>query len=755
VRICYISYEYPPLFGGGIGTYIYNIARVLVCRGHQVTVITCNPGNLPACEEQEGIMVFRISFGERDHILLGQAVPEAHTLVYWQQYNQRVYSLLKIIQHTIDVVEWPDYRCEGAAAMLAKQTRGEFAHIPFVVRLHTPLFVLDKYNVSKDTQPNRLTRAYEKMYLQMADFICSPTSILAKIVAKELDWPGEMAILPHPLDFESFPQEVVYTDSSSVLYVGRLERRKGVETLVRAAIPLLKKYKNINLKLIGGDTCTGPGGTSMLAYLKGLIPGSLTNRVDFAGSVPREQLLAEYARARCCVFPSLFENFPNVCLEAMASGIPVLVSDNSGMVDMVTNGSSGYVFKAGDEEDLRAKLKNMVNLPYDKLREMGEQAHVEVREKFGVDRTAGLQEQYFRKITEDLKQNEMFCSPGGTRDYMKGLVSIIVPCSRGDLLRDTLDSIQAQNYPHLEIIVVDHDSTDQTNIKTLSELDSIDSQLKVIHRSDQGRTAACNEGVKQAAGEYILILNPGDLLEKQFIAATVNILASEPEIGFVYSWVKYHSNDAAVWETPDYQRDLLLAEELCHGSSLFRHIAFDFAGSFKAGASGSPEYWSFWISLAALGWGGKCIREPLLLCRQQENNTPGGTIKHQRLPGQAIIDRHRDDYEANLHLIIKHANQVVSDAGEEHDKLTGRLIDVEQKAEQLKQQISSLEQIIDAQGLELNDLKQDRDNLQNRLAELSQDRDILQNRLLEIHSSRAWKWVTRYRNARDVLRLGK
>src|ERR1700730_11530576 len=96
--------------------------------------------------------------------------------------------------------------------------------------------------------------------------------------------------------------------------------------------------------LIGGDTSfSGTGGGSARGVVRARIPPVLRSRFRFFDAVPRHQLLVHLTRARIAVVPSRWENFPYACIEAMASGLPVLVSPAGGMAEMVEDGRAGGV----------------------------------------------------------------------------------------------------------------------------------------------------------------------------------------------------------------------------------------------------------------------------------------------------------------------------------------------------------------------------------------------------------------------------
>jgi len=140
--------------------------------------------------------------------------------------------------------------------------------------------------------------------------------------------------------------------SGPVLFVGRLERYKGVETLIAAMES--KRLAKTELRIVG----TGPDETRLRKLAKGL-----TN-VTFVGFTSGAALWKEYAGARVSVVPSLwYEPFGLVALEAMARGVPVIVSNRGGLPEIVEDGVSGLIYKAAEAGDLAAKLWQVINSP--------------------------------------------------------------------------------------------------------------------------------------------------------------------------------------------------------------------------------------------------------------------------------------------------------------------------------------------------------------------------------------------------------
>lgn len=135
-------------------------------------------------------------------------------------------------------------------------------------------------------------------------------------------------------------------DEGYILFVGRLEKYKGVETLISA----MRILPQVVLRIVGD----GPDRRRLMDLARGL------RNITFVGFVQGEALWDEYAGARALVVPSLwYEPFGMVALEAMVRGVPVVVSDRGGLPEIVEDGVSGLVFPAGDAGFLATQLKKL------------------------------------------------------------------------------------------------------------------------------------------------------------------------------------------------------------------------------------------------------------------------------------------------------------------------------------------------------------------------------------------------------------
>lgn len=179
-------------------------------------------------------------------------------------------------------------------------------------------------------------------------------------------------------------------------------------------------------------------------------------------------------------------------------------------------------------------------------------------------------------------------------------VSVIIPCyNQGLYVSEAVDSILAQTYQDLEIIIVNDGSTDeQTN--TLLDAFSRD-KTKVIVTSNQGLAAARNNGISAASGQYILPLDADDRIAPLYIEKAVQLLDSEPDTGIVYCRAMLFGAVESEWVLPAYSLEEMLKDNVIFCSALFRREDWEAVGGYDTGMIYGWEDYDFWLSLIESG----------------------------------------------------------------------------------------------------------------------------------------------------------
>jgi glycosyltransferase involved in cell wall biosynthesis/predicted SAM-dependent methyltransferase len=171
-----------------------------------------------------------------------------------------------------------------------------------------------------------------------------------------------------------------------ILFVGRLERRKGVDVLLDAAAQLLPERPDVELVLVGKDTeNTEIGETYREAFRRQHGDADWARRVSFAGAVSDEELFQHYADCDVFVAPSRYESFGLILTEAMAFGKPVIGARAGGMQEVVDEGVTGLLAEPGDADSLAAELGRLIDEP-------------ELRERLGTAAREGFERRFARPV---------------------------------------------------------------------------------------------------------------------------------------------------------------------------------------------------------------------------------------------------------------------------------------------------------------------------------------------------------------------
>jgi glycosyltransferase involved in cell wall biosynthesis len=385
LNICLISEEFPPETGwGGIGSYSFIVARGLAALGHRVHVIARCWG-VRRLEQIDGVQLHRIPIPEpswrRGTWFINIRFPESRQVLLWSLQASRAVEEIHA-REELDLVESPEYHAQGLMTSL-RQDR-----TPLVIRLHTPAFLCRRINgvgFGGSRLDTLLSERAEQWTARRARMITSPSRALADDVAREWTMrPNALQIIPNPIDEELFrPLEHLNGYEPKVLFVGRLERRKGVQTLINAWPDVNRAVPAARLVLVGNDHESGPDGGSMKAHLLACLKeaGVAQESVRFVGGVDRNRLPEIYNSAQVCVVPSLYENFPYTCLEAMACGCAVVASRVGGIREIIEDQANGLLVPAQDRASLAAAIVSVLRSA--SLRnELGRRARQTVVDRF-------------------------------------------------------------------------------------------------------------------------------------------------------------------------------------------------------------------------------------------------------------------------------------------------------------------------------------------------------------------------------------
>ncbi len=203
-------------------------------------------------------------------------------------------------------------------------------------------------------------------------------------------------------------------------------------------------------------------------------------------------------------------------------------------------------------------------------------------------------------------------------------VSVIVPAfNKAEYTRRTIESVLAQTYPDIEIIVVDDGSTDGT----AALLAGYGRRINYILKANGGACSARNEGIRRARGEYVAFLDCDDLYCTDKVQRCVDHLERNPGFGFVYTAV-YFIDEAdktvGLYDHPKSREGwiashLILGNFICNSTVLVKRSVLQKAGFFDEKIF-TPADWDMWLRLSEVAQAGY-LREPLTKYRVTDNYT--------------------------------------------------------------------------------------------------------------------------------------
>lgn len=361
-----ISNPFPP--EEGIGFYTYNLSKKLIERGHEVTVITRGNARDIETSFHEGIKIYKPQFFPLYpfHVQIHQHFVKS-LLCEDLKDNFDLLHVHSPLSPVIDV------------------------DIPIVGTIHTSLVEDMKHFQTKNLKSIAIkfttTISGRPLTQKLIDKAACITTVSSS-VSEELK---NYYLIKNPIVVGNGVNEKVFFPKQNkqsepyLLFVGRLDYRKGILDLVQASILL----KDLNIKLlVAGE---GP----LKTYFKDQILKNDLN-VLLLGQVSGTDLVKLYQNAFIFVFPSHYEGLPTVLLEAMSSGLPVIVANIPAYKDIIIDNYNGLFSVKGDPLDLAAKIKFLYENK--SLREkLSKQARKTIENKFTWNKISNNFEKIYNK----------------------------------------------------------------------------------------------------------------------------------------------------------------------------------------------------------------------------------------------------------------------------------------------------------------------------------------------------------------------
>jgi glycosyltransferase involved in cell wall biosynthesis len=370
LSIAIVTTSYPPDDGGGIGTYTHALAVGLAALGQTVHVVARSARTNE--DLTDGVHIHRLS---------GAQLPKIEHHVPGFAWSVQVALCLGTIarQHGLDVVEFPNW--EGVGFVYGLLPR----RATVVTRLHTPFFETLELDVKGRTLHfgERFSCWLEEQAVRRSDHRISSTRAHRQLMSRNYGLvEDEIRILPLGIQLPTLGASPARPSNRplKVLYVSRLENRKGTLTLLEAIPRVLAEVGPVEFVLAGKDRPHAPGGRHFAEYFAATYPQCLPY-VTFAGFVGNAELEQHYRSCDFFVVPSQYESFGLIFVEAMAYGKPVIGGRAGGMVEVIADGETGYLVQVDNVDALVGRMVEL--LRDDSLRDkMGAAARQHVEAHF-------------------------------------------------------------------------------------------------------------------------------------------------------------------------------------------------------------------------------------------------------------------------------------------------------------------------------------------------------------------------------------
>lgn len=381
MHIAFVTTEYitERTFDGGLANYLHRIALSMADRGHRVEIFTRSSSNETLIHR--GIPVHRICPPTRLRGILNRLTyNKLRTSVSILLYSWAVRR--RFIRHhrqqPFDIIQATNLLASGLALSYRSP-------VPLVVRVssHIP-YTRRANNVEQSQSLDIILSDYLIQHtLKRVSGVYAPSKLLSRIIEDETGVPTNVIRPPFFIEtneVDSFVYDQVLKSHPYLLYFGTVNRLKGSVVLAKALNLALQRHPDMHFVIAGKTQSMSDGRT----YLDNLIEsvGSNSNRVHCVGRLPHSQLYPVIAGAKGVVLPSLIDNLPNTCLEAMSQGRVIIGTRGTSFEELIDPEVNGLLVSPGDERALVEAMSRVWMMSNSERERMGAEAKVKAQEEY-------------------------------------------------------------------------------------------------------------------------------------------------------------------------------------------------------------------------------------------------------------------------------------------------------------------------------------------------------------------------------------
>ncbi len=666
--------EYPPAeYAGGIGTYVHHISRMLVEAGDTVHVIATRWKGARRKKERmhDRLIIHRVGELPRPwRVLSGHNVQKRElSSLKASSFPPQAFSFQAsllaetlIEQEKIDLIEGQEFEAPLYYLLLRRALGlGPKRRPPCIVHLHSPMEFIVRYNDWDIHHPYfRIAKCLEDYCIGAADARLCPSQYLARQAQTHYGLPdGAIQVISLPVNAGPFiERDIGIWENGVILFVGRLERRKGVLEWLQAAVAAARKDRRLRFEFVGAN-CLSTDLLNGEEIVAGQVPADLKKQFIFHGQQNQSSLPHFFSTARLAVVPSRWENFPNTCIEAMCAGLPVISTREGGMVEMIDDGHTGWLAESVDGDGLYEALKRALHTPANDLAQMGAAAAASIRKKCDNQRVLEEHLKFRTRVFEKGAANSMFLpqkpSVGtcvshqndSTRNVVcstasNGIAVVITCCNSGHYLNECLESIMRQIRQPTAVVIVDDNST-ESETKQILKAKKKDG-WEILSKPQENNIPGKNQGIRHVMRSGIhpagfSFLSAEDRLNPHFIEICTAILEHCPKIGLISGWVEFREKRKNIWIRPCPGFPFQWAVNEIAPFAAVRTEALMAAGQFRSEMDGEFERWDLFNAVMATGWSGVTVPDILGTCRFEEKPYSGSNLNIHRGMRKAMLER--------------------------------------------------------------------------------------------------------------------
>ena len=390
---------------GGQNVYVRQVGEALARQGWQVDMFTrrSDTDQEEIVEHSPNCRTIRLTAGPQKFIArqkIFRHLPEFVKAFFDYQHQQE--TIYPIIHTNYWLSAWVGMEIKKLQAVQHLHTYHSLGAVKYRSINTIPLIAKTRLRVEKEC-------------LETADTIIATSPQEKEHMRSLVSSKGNIVVIPCGTNIECFgsidrqtgrAKLGIAPEDKVVMYAGRFDERKGIETLVRAvAREEVKRHENLKLMIIGGSTPGEKDGVERNRIGEIVEKLGIEDITDFVGRVEHEELASYYAAADVCVVPSHYEPFGLVAIEAMASRTPVIASEVGGLKFSVADRQTGLLVPPQDEAAFAGAIDSILSDPQWR-EELSTNARARVEAKFSWDGVASqIGEEYtiaLNKLYEEL-----------------------------------------------------------------------------------------------------------------------------------------------------------------------------------------------------------------------------------------------------------------------------------------------------------------------------------------------------------------